>query len=1041
MHHRARAFCLALTVLPALQPTLALADDPPGLVNRWTFDTPADGEGWSIGHDLKDLHVADGVLRMTTTGSDAFFFAPPVDVPLEGCVVRIRLRGQRDGTTQVYWATATQPDYNEARVISKLTRAAGLRVDPDHPDEFITVEYPIGQGARPADRLTGFRIDPYNALEPGVVEIDSVELFRPPPIVEPRLSHQRHWVDVDEEVRVRAVLRHVAGRRERLAYAAELPGNARAALDIEPGSPSEAAASVRYAEPGVHRAEASLVLEAEASTAFTLESSMIVGRGERLPVTPLLRSDRVRVSLIPTADRKRFGAARWEVARAPGDWVLAGWLMPLAQLAVRTESGHVFWREPFLTLDDHTQRTARLRGALDDGGPWTIEVDLKLIEREGREAVEVNASLEGPEGGRLLSFTGPTLLADRQRADDLLDRHALFGGLEFLEPGWPSSSDRAVGDRYADRWTPHPFKVTLPVMAVEAEGVTSALMWQPTDAWTPDETMPTATFASPNFLDDQPNHLMRISAPSIPRWAEENETLARQPFAITREPVTLRCLLYAECDLPVAMTSRRWYELFGVPTQPSRPHDDREMYDIVARNYGETMFWPDEKGWRHHWWHSETSSSFVPFMAGELIAHAADTGTTTWIEKTGLTGRTLIDTVGTLASRLAGDAYPRQLISTMRPDGTWPFANTPEMRQRTREFTQNKYDSLGEDGSTSLGTCVQPALPILRHAKLSGDKACIDAGVKALTAMRQFRVPRGAQVWEVHQMIPDIRAAALAIEAYTLGYQITGDPQWLDDAAYWAWAGVPFLYSWRVPMDQVTAQMVASRDKNNPDRTSMPLSEGFQNPNREVTPFASVPVLGPTFYVINWYGVIVQWCGLEWAWKVIELDHERSDPLLRYVADGVVLSGLQQMFDKPPWVGLYPDVWDTQLNRAYGAFICSVIPMHCLEAQGRLPPWTEPWTRVLRNGDQRWHVSGWGRPVKLAEPDTTWTATIEFLEDQPNELLIAGVEGPRSVRLDDKLLAPQPSPGTTGWKYDSDRRALLVRFTQDTKRVNIQVGW
>ena len=65
---------------------------------------------------------------------------------------------------------------------------------------------------------------------------------------------------------------------------------------------------------------------------------------------------------------------------------------------------------------------------------------------------------------------------------------------------------------------------------------------------------------------------------------------------------------------------------------------------------------------------------------------------------------------------------------------------------------------------------------------------------RALEAMRRFRVPRGAQVWEVHQEIPDIRAAALAVEAYQKAYEITGDSRYLDDASYWAWTGVPFIY-------------------------------------------------------------------------------------------------------------------------------------------------------------------------------------------------------------------------------------------------------
>ncbi len=338
------------------------------------------------------------------------------------------------------------------------------------------------------------------------------------------------------------------------------------------------------------------------------------------------------------------------------------------------------------------------------------------------------------------------------------------------------------------------------------------------------------------------------------------------------------------------------------------------------------------------------------------------------------------------------------------------------------------------------------ALPILRYALLTGKTEYIQVGTQALESMRQFRVPRGAQVWEVHKDIPDIRAAALAVEAYRLGYQITGDQRWLDEAAYWAWTGVPFLYSWQAPVDLKPGYLAASRDRNaQPGRIGLlPLTDAFENPRRQVTPFGSIPVLGPTFYVSNWFGVIVQWCGLEWAREVIELDRLRPDPLLRAIADGVVASGLQQTFDKPPWVGLYPDVWDTQTNIAQGAFICGLLPLQCLQGQGRLPAWTRPWTRILRdpNTDRTRHLSGWGR-----EPDLDWPVagnplivTTDFLPNEPNELVVANADPPRLIRVGETLLNQSNKPGP-GWRYDPMSRAVFVRFIQSEPKTVIRVEW
>ncbi len=1031
----------------------------PGVVRRWEFDSTGDAAGWVIGNGLEDLAVVGGRLRMTITAPDAYIFAPPVETPLDGCVLRVRLRGDRSGTTQVYFKTLDKPTYGEHGQLSLFTAGEVSGATSRPGDGFVTLEFPIGTPDDAGRKLTGFRIDPYNGNPAGTVEIDFVELVRLPPVLDVQFAAQSHRIDVGQRVGMQVRLRQIAGVAAEDGFDIVMPGGRQERLTKSPTVPAVVRGAHRFDRPGVHHPRAA-VRAADGEPVFELETSVIVGGGQRLPLIPALRSDRVRLDFIPAPDGKRVGGARWQIADAAAtnvetrDWKLAGWLLPLVQLTIQHRDGRVIRSEPAMVLVEHSPRSARLRATIEHGADstaeadWHVELELQIIEKAKHEAIGLTARLSGPEDGRLLDFSGPILRADREPAGDPLNRFALFGGLEFLEPSWRSSSEKAVGEKFAERWSPDPFKVTLPVMAIEAAGVTSGLMWQPLDTWDGTETMPTATFASPNFLDDQPNHMMKLSVPTIPRWRQENERYARQPY-VTRpdRPVSLRYVLHAEADLPVARVTRRWYEIFGPPPPAPAPHDDDALYDLLARHYGDTMYWPAQKGWRYHWYLGK-NSSFVGFMAAELIAHATETGDEQWIKRTGLTKRTIIDTAGTLASRLKNNRAARSRISTMQPDGTWPFANTEGMREKVRKFTEGKHDCLGQDGSTSLGTCVQAALPILRYAELTGDEACMAASRKALEAMKRFRVPRGAQVWEVHKDIPDIRAAALAVEAYRTGYHLTGDEGYLDEAAYWAWTGVPFLYSWHVPIERRAGTLVASRDKDDWNRFSMPLAEGFQNPDRQVTPYATVPVLGPTFYVVNWFGVIVQWCGLEWAWKVIELDADRPDPLLRYIADGVVASGLQQMFDRPPWVGLYPDVWDTQGNIAHGAFICAMLPMNCLQAQGRLPRWAKPWTRILRGaaGGRRWHVSGWGRPVSLEPPVAggPFRATVAFPAGQPSELILAGVDQPKRVHVAGDILDPAESgdpPTAAGWRYDADRRAVVIRFLQSRPRTDIRIDW
>lgn len=1016
------------------------------VATRWVFKQPADATGWQAAHDLRDLAVTDGALRMIMTGPDAYFISPPVDVPLDGCIVRVRLRSDRDGDTQVFWATADQPDFTEQQVLTRLTPRPWI--DPADPSKrgFATVEFPIGKVADQGRRLTRIRIDPYNNNADGTVEIDSVELLRPPPILDISFAPAAPWVDVGAKVPLAVTLRQTGGRASGAGCMITLPGNQ--AHQASPGArPATVRAEVSFDRPGVHHPRATITGPA-GGAASDLQASVIVGQGDRLPIAASLRSERIRLDLIPTKDGSKIGAARWMALATDGEWKLAGWLVPLAEIVQKLEDGRIVRHQPGLAVTRQSNVSITLSGRTDGPHPsMEVTVTFELGGSKAPGQINVSAALRAPEGTRLLAFSGPVLRVDRERVTNPLDRFAVFGGLEFLEPGWPSSADRAVGERFAERWAPHPYKVTLPVMAVEAAGLTSALLWDPLQKWDGVEAMPTATFASPDFIEGQANHLMRLSVPSIPHWTQENESWARTPYVTAKDrPLGLRYVLSVEAATPAAGMARRWYETFGAPPPPARPHGDRETYDLIARNFGETMWWPEDRGWRHHWYVG-TRSEPAPDMAAELIAHAAVTGETKWTEQTGLRGKMLIDAAGTLLARVGHEAHARAQMAAMRPDGTWPFTNAPSLRDQVRQLTAGRYDSLGEDGSTSLGTCVQAALPILRYAELSGDAGCTEAGVKALQAIRRFRVPRGAQVWEVHQEIPDIRAAALAVEACQIGYRLTGRREWLDEANYWAWAGVPFVYSWRVPIDRVEGRMMATRDRNDLRRMTMPLSEGFENHRREVMPYGTVPVLGPTFYVVNWFGVIVQWCGLEWAQHVIELDADRPDPLLRAIADGVVLSGLQQMFDRPPWTGLYPDVWDTQQNIAYGALIYAGLPLRCLKAQGRVPAWTQTWTRVLRSpdGGPAWHVSGWGSPPDLPLPGPAeWSVTVSGLPGQANELLLAGPEKPRRVRVGGEgvePVAPDAPAEAIGWRYLEPRRVLALRFQQPASQARIEIAW
>ena len=78
------------------------------------------------------------------------------------------------------------------------------------------------------------------------------------------------------------------------------------------------------------------------------------------------------------------------------------------------------------------------------------------------------------------------------------------------------------------------------------------------------------------------------------------------------------------------------------------------------------------------------------------------------------------------------EAEAQQRIATQESDGSWRWHPTNE-----------KTAILGKAGEAVLGTCAESALLLLKHARVTGNKASREAGLKALEFMKQFSIPRG----------------------------------------------------------------------------------------------------------------------------------------------------------------------------------------------------------------------------------------------------------------------------------------------------------
>jgi hypothetical protein len=174
---------------------------------------------------------------------------------------------------------------------------------------------------------------------------------------------------------------------------------------------------------------------------------------------------------------------------------------------------------------------------------------------------------------------------------------------------------------------------------------------------------------------------------------------------------------------------------------------------------------------------------------------------------------------------------------------------------------------------------------VLEAATLTADPQLAEQALALLdkqTALYAGTVPRGAQTWEVPLHTPDVLASAYLVKAYALGYLLSGKQEHLEQARYWAWTGVPFVY--------------------------------LYNPTAgQIGPYATIAVLGATNWQAPvWFGRPVQWCGLVYASALHLLSRCDPDGPWLQIAKGITAAGLQMSWPvaDPKRQGLLPDIFE-----------------------------------------------------------------------------------------------------------------------------------
>jgi len=449
----------------------------------------------------------------------------------------------------------------------------------------------------------------------------------------------------------------------------------------------------------------------------------------------------------------------------------------------------------------------------------------------------------------------------------------LFAGLEYLGKGERSSSRLDIETPEHVRYQPDILKVTMPLMACvtslvvppsgglrDGEGkaedrLKAELPTAVAVAWEDMSLQP--VYAVPNFFDGTPDHRMALRGTKI-------------EAAILVRPASIEeAILWA-------------VKRHGLPPLPPAPRSPEAQAKLCLDALNGPL--KGEGGWGHcaepNWKRMPTAdhASTIWRITGEapkldrLVPGGAHVpNDAIWFA----TGRAK----QWLEMR---SAQAQGLIKSQKPDGSWRY--------------QGQYQK-GHYEDTASGHCARPAATLLEFARLTGDKAALDAGLKALDYMKRFDVPRGAQTWELSLHTPDILASAYLVWAHVRGYELTGREDYLAEARRWALSGVPFVYLW----------------------TSKP-----------VMLYATIAVYGATSWrAPNWMGLPVQWCGGVYAYALAMLAPHDKTLDWAHLARGILISAEQQQYPDGPFVGTLPDSFHLAAQRRQGPNInpCAILSL------------------------------------------------------------------------------------------------------------------
>jgi hypothetical protein len=630
-----------------------------------------------------------------------------------------------------------------------------------------------------------------------------------------------------------------------------------------------------------------------------------------------------------------------------------------------------------------------------DGGRWTVEQAFASA-ADGAIGVHMTVGVDAERD--VIHLPWLTLLPGLGEYGTNKTQ-GLFAGLEYLE-NEPSSSTADLNPPASNRQVPDRIKLTFPLMAIAARDRYVGVTWEPGP-----ETMLCAVFDSPDRFFDSGAHVMGLLTPgSDGVIRDESRLVPYEPIRIVPgQSFQVRAAILGGRGGTVVPAIQHYVRLQGLPRVPASPWTSDEYYALIARSWLDSKVregnryrhavWPGfgptpatDAAYQMRWLAERVASSELRQRLIEAARDAVD-----GLPPSALNDRqighvrypvpALLHSTAAQAADHSGE-IARQLLRRFESDGLVRY----QARAGGVDYGRTHWSS------DANGLTAQVVVSLLEAAVFSGDRALIaDAlrHLRAMTARYEGTVPRGAQTWEIALHTPDILAAAHLVRACVLGYELSGDEELLEEARYWAWTGVPFVYLTRP--------------------TSKPV--GLYN---------TIAVLGATSWVAPiWIGQPVQWCGLVYADALYGLARHDADGPWQQLADGIAIGGMQHTWpvEDADRFGLLADYFLLRSQQLEGP---AINPATVFLPAIRM--WNEPHLyefRALRAS--RLLVQVPGELTDVEETPERVSFRVRGWWPEPYELLLHGLSEAPSVQLNGR-----PS-SETAVSFDPDAGRLILR--------------